>query len=60
LFCVDFNKNKYEGALTQSAAKEQGTLQFGIQLIFGNGLSWRSEHQRMAFIRRVSNNIDTI
>ena len=33
--CVDFNKNKYEGALTQSAVKEQGTSQFGIQLIFG-------------------------
>jgi len=30
---VDFNKNKYEGALTQSAAKELGTSQFGNQLI---------------------------
>jgi len=30
---VDFNKNKYEGALTQSAAKELGTSQFGIDLI---------------------------
>ena len=35
--CVDFNKNKYEGALAQSAAKELGTLQFGNQLIF---LKW--------------------
>jgi len=26
---VDFNKNKYDGALTQSAAKELGTSQFG-------------------------------
>jgi len=31
---VDFNKNKYEGALTPSAAKELGTSQFGVQLIF--------------------------
>ncbi len=35
--CVDFNKNKYEGAFTQSAAKELGTLPFGNQLIF---LKW--------------------
>jgi len=32
---VDFNKKKYEGALTQSAAKEQGTSKFGNHLIFG-------------------------
>ena len=32
--CVDFNKNKYEGALTQSAAKDPGTSQYGVQLIF--------------------------
>ena len=45
---VDFNKNKYDGSLTQSAAKDLGTSQFGNQLIFlGNGLSWRSEHQRI-------------
>ena len=31
---VDFNKNKYEGALIQSATKDQGTSQFGLQLIF--------------------------
>jgi hypothetical protein len=42
LFCVDFNKNKYEWALTQSTAKKLGTSQFGVQLIFGNGLSWYS------------------
>ena len=35
--CVDFNKNKYDRALTQSAAKELGTLPFGNQLIF---LEW--------------------
>jgi hypothetical protein len=34
LFCVDFNKNKYDGALTQLAAKYIGTSQFGNQLIF--------------------------
>jgi hypothetical protein len=32
---VDFNKNKYEVALAQSAAKELVTSQFGNQLIFG-------------------------
>ena len=31
---VDFNKSKYEGALTPSTAKELGTSQFGNQLIF--------------------------
>lgn len=31
---MDLDKAKYEGALTQSAAKEQGTSQFGNHLIF--------------------------
>ncbi len=32
--CVDFNKNKYERDLRQSAEKDLGTSQFGNQLIF--------------------------
>jgi hypothetical protein len=40
---VDFNKNKYEGALTQSAAKKLGTSLFGNQLIF---YKWLIEENR--------------
>jgi len=44
---VDFNKNKYEGALTQSAAKELGTSQFGNHRSFRNGVFGCFEHQQI-------------